>query len=781
MPAAWQVDPAHRFVPQRQKTAGHLAGPDEPALPLGGIGTGAVSLDRTGAFTRFTLKTGAVRLFHEPAAGFAMRVAGPSGTCTTALQPRPADGRLAAWSFMEEPAAAEFLFPWARLTWSEAATGGVRAVLDARGPFVPGDLEASSLPLAFFTWTLANPGTAPLEATLLAHWPNMNGWFSRFGRGRPHRSGVGNTNEVADHPDLAAVRMVRINTGEAIDEEGVGELVLALRRRPGLRVESPAAFLGGADGAALWAAFAGEGRLPADEPWLVDAPFDDRDTSIPTAAITAGCTLQPGEERVIEAVVVWDFPLIRFGLGRRHWRRYTAAWGRTGRNALAIAERALDARPTWAASVARWQREVAESMGDTPEAGGLALQMLSFLVDGCTVATAADPETGEPGHFALIECPDYALYATMDLWIYASEAVLRTFPELEALVLEDYARQLPRADGRPRRHALSGEAMPIKLAGMAPHDLGAPEEDPFHLASGYTWRDATGWKDLNAQLVVTIARAGQVLGRDWQRRMLPTVALALDTLARFDRDGDGLIENDGLPDQTFDNIPMLGPSAYCGGLWLAALLGGAQIADAAGRPELGAAWRATAARGRRAFEAALWDGSRLRLDRDGPLRDALLLGCVFGPCLARRYGFGDAVDPAMVEATLSVLFRVNFRKAGAGRAARLIVRPDGGPVAHAPGDVDASFQTSEALVGINLAFAAELQAFGLDAEAAEVRQALFAEVVERRGLLYRLPAAIDLEAEVFRAPMNLRPLAAWLAQPWPFPAQVPSTGTRPCD
>ena len=86
-----------------------------------------------------------------------------------------------------------------------------------------------------------------------------------------------------------------------------------------------------------------------------------------------------------------------------------------------------------------------------------------------------------------------------------------------------------------------------------------------------------------------------------------------------------------------------------------------------------------------------------------------------------------------------------------------------------PGDVDASFQTSEALVGINLAFAAELQAFGLTSEAAEVRRALFAEVVERRGLLYRLPAAIDLEAEVFRAPMNLRPLAAWLAQPWPFP------------
>ena len=767
MQAAWRVDSAHRFVPQRPKTAGHLAGPDEPAMPLGGIGTGAVSLERTGAFTRFTLKTGTVRVFHEPAAGFALRVAGRRGTQATALQPRPADKRLAAWTFAERPAEAEFLFPRARLIWPSAATGGIRAVLDARGPFVPGDLEASSLPLALFTWTLMNPTPEPVEVALMAHWPNMNGWFTAFGRGRPHRRGVGNVNALLDHPQLAAVRMNRTLTGGVIEDEGEGGMVLALRRRPGLAIQRLAAFDGAGDGAEIWHGFATSGRLPVQQPWLVEPPFDDRDTAIPTAAILAGCTLGPESEQTVEAVVVWDFPLVRFGLGRRHWRRYTERWGRSGEAAPAIAEGALDAAEGWARRVAGWQRDVAEGMGPTPETGGLALQTLSFLVDGCTVATAADPDTGEPAHFALIECPDYALYATMDLWIYASEAVLSTFPALEALVLEDYARQLPCADGRLRRHALSDTPMPIKVAGMAPHDLGAPEEDPFHLASGYTWRDATNWKDLNAQLVIAIARAGQVLGPDWQRRLLPTVELALDNLARFDRDGDGLIENDGLPDQTFDNIPMLGPSAYCGGLWLAALLGGAALADAAGSAALAGTWRETAARGRRAYEATLWDGSRLRLDRDGPLGDALLLGCVFGPFLARRYGFGDAVDPARVRATLEVLFAVNFRKAGAGRAARLIVKADGGPVAHAPGDVDASFQTSEALIGINLAFAAELAAFGLEAEAVELRRALFAEVVRRRGLLYRLPAAIDLEAELFRAPMNLRPLAAWLVQPWP--------------
>ncbi|MEZ5863499.1 MAG: GH116 family glycosyl-hydrolase [Geminicoccaceae bacterium] len=673
MRAVWRVDPAHRFVPQRPKTAGHLAGPAEPALPLGGIGTGAVSLDRTGAFTRFTLKTGAVRLFHEPAAGFALRVAGPAGAPTTALQKRPADGRLAAWSFAEAPAAAEVLFPWARLTWPAEATGGARAVLEASGPFVPGDLGASSLPLALFTWTLANPGPTPLAVTLLAHWPNMNGWFSQFGRGRPHRCGVGNLNEVIDHPDLAAVRMDRVRTDDVIDEEGVGEMVLALRRQPGLDVESLAAFDGGGDGAALWAAFAGAGRLPSGAPWLVEAPFDDRDTAIPTAAIAAGCTLQPGEERVIEAVVVWDFPLVRFGLGRRHWRRYTAEWGRTGRKALAIAERALDAAPARAESVAGWQREVAASLGDAPEAGGLALQMLSFLVDGCTVATAADAEREEPAHFALIECPDYALYATMDLWIYASEAVLRTFPgssrrRCSRTMRASYRAPMPGC-GFMR---FSGVPMPVKLAGMAPHDLGAPEEDPFHLASGYTWRDATGWKDLNAQLVIAIARAGQVLGPGWQRRMLPTVGLALDALARFDRDGDGLIENDGVPTRPSTTSPCWARRPIAAGS-----AGGAPGRGGGrrcGRPaDLAAAWRATAAQGRQASRRCRRQPAQA--DRDGPLKDALP-GCVFGP----------SSPGATASATRSILpwsgprwrrCSRSISKAGAGRA-WLIVTAAGG-------------------------------------------------------------------------------------------------------
>ena len=45
----------------------------------------------------------------------------------------------------------------------------------------------------------------------------------------------------------------------------------------------------------------------------------------------------------------------------------------------------------------------------------------------------------------------------------------------------------------------------------------------------------------------------------------------MERLDKFDRDGDGMIENDGFPDQTYDTWAATGVSAYSGGLYVAAL------------------------------------------------------------------------------------------------------------------------------------------------------------------------------------------------------------------
>lgn len=53
----------------------------------------------------------------------------------------------------------------------------------------------------------------------------------------------------------------------------------------------------------------------------------------------------------------------------------------------------------------------------------------------------------------------------------------------------------------------------------------------------------------------------------------------MDRSFTFDSDGDGMIENSGEADQTYDSWVMHGPSAYCASLWVAALAAMVEMAS----------------------------------------------------------------------------------------------------------------------------------------------------------------------------------------------------------
>ena len=84
-------------------------------------------------------------------------------------------------------------------------------------------------------------------------------------------------------------------------------------------------------------------------------------------------------------------------------------------------------------------------------------------------------------------------------------------------------------------------------------------------------------------------------------------------------------------------------------------------------------------------------------------------------------------------------------------------------------DVDPTVQAGEVLIGCNLSFAAQLEAWGLAGEADILRRALYKEIYEDRNLAFRTPAAIDLAQRTHRAPMNMAPLAVWYAALWSDP------------
>ena len=759
------------------KVEGQLHGPGDLGVPIGGIGTGGIVQSCRGGFNRWSLKTGSVKLFREPACGFALRVAEDGGPAAAmALQPAPETKQLNAFDWLSEDIDGTYAaaFPKA---WHAYEFGPLRAVQESYSPVIPGDVETTALPVAIFKWRLENTGPEPIDAAVMAQWANMVGWFDSWETGRPYRRNAGNFNNAVSGEGYRGVLLDRYRF-EDTPPEGVGQFALLGRTEPGVDLTVCSTFDGLGGGAGIWAAFAETGKVPEDlGSWVADTGFAEAETGLPTGAIAAQVRLEPGQTTEVLFSLAWDLPTIRFGSGRTHQRYYTRNWGSTGKEAEAIAALGMRKADDWSTAIDAWHSAEIDDTGDNKMRTGMRMNQLFLLVDGMTALTAPDEETGEPNHLGLIECPDYPYYNTLDLWIYTSEGILRLWPELARSVAEDFSNSIDKEDTRERLHMRSQTLFPIKRKGAVPHDLGAPEEDPFHTVNSFSWQDTTQWKDLNCHFVIEIARDGLVFGKAWVMEHYPKIKTAIAHLEQYDRDSDGLIENEGWPDQTFDNLPMRGPSAYCGGLWLAALLAGAQVAETAGDIGQAETWRAMAAKGAKSYEATLWTGTHFRFDTSGPLSDCFFIEQLFGPFLARRYGFGEAVDPDKARTALRTVFENNFLRAGQGKGVVNVAMPEGREIPHISDDVPASFQRSEAIVGINLSYAAQLECWELADEADRVRTALYEELYENRALFFRIPSAIDIATPTFRAAMNMRPLSVWFSATWP----IPKSGTSERD
>ena len=369
-----------------------------------------------------------------------------------------------------------------------------------------------------------------------------------------------------------------------------------------------------------------------------------------------------------------------------------------------------------------------------------------------------EPDRADPGRFALLECLDYPFYDSVDVDFYASFAILRLFPELEARGIRDLLAAVAVDDPAIVTIDASGLPAPRKVGGTVPHDVGGPDDDPFYRPNRYQYQDVNDWKDLGPKFVLQVWRdavaagaAGDALIRDaW-----PTVEALLTRLSARDRDGDGLPEHDGLPDQTYDTWPMHGPSAYGGSLWLGALAAAEAMAGRLGATESARRWTAWFERGQVAFDRRLWRGDHYAYDDGGGASsDSIMADQLAGQWYADATGLGDLMPRDRVETDAAddpSDERVRFRAAGPMGAVNG-VRPDGS-VDHS------SEQSAEVWVGTTYALAAFMIGRGLTEEGWSTASGA-AAVTYERGLWFRTPEAYD-EAGNFRASLYLRPLAIW--------------------
>ncbi|HET7031318.1 MAG TPA: non-lysosomal glucosylceramidase [Candidatus Limnocylindrales bacterium] len=718
-------------------------------VPLGGLGTGSIGRTYRGDAARWHLEVGRHR--HEPVAadGFSLFVAGPEGprraVVLSALRPGAAELPAWGWDLPVGGGTYHALFPRAWQTFEPEATGGVRIIAEQLSPVIGGDLERSALPCGVLEWWLENPGPDQLTVGLLFTWADPPG-ASGAAPARPHRvirSAAGVALELGDPGDGAPTGLR-------------GTFAIAAAAGDGIALSARAAFDPIAD-EALWTDFAADGRLdpgPAEEPAGTDAAG---------AAIAATVELAPGERRSIRFSMAWDLPTVEFGSGRRWWKRYTRAWGRSGERAVELAWHAIADAAAWRRAIEAWQAPYLEDP-ERPDWYVMALfNELYFLVDGGTFWEAgevggAEPKPEDPGRFALLECVDYPFYDTVDVDFYASWALLELFPALELRGIRDLLAAIPVDDPDVVTIEASGARARRKLGGTVPHDIGGPDEDPFVRPNRYHFQDVNGWKDLGPKFVLQAwrdaAAAGKEDGDGLIRAAWPTVLDVMTRLQRADRDGDGLPEHDGLPDQTYDTWPMRGPSAYGGSLWLAAVAATEAMAGRLGLDEAARTWGATFERAQIAFDRRLWRQDHYAYDDGGgPSSDSVMADQLAGQWYADATGLGDLLPADRVDAALRTVHRLNVcSHAGGAMGPVNGMRPDGTVD-------DSSEQSAEVWAGTAYALAAFMIGRGLVDEGWDTARGVVRTTYER-GLWFRTPEAYDADGN-FRATIYLRPLAIW--------------------
>ena len=776
--------------PYTVRYASNLDDGPNHGMPLGGFGAGCIGRAPDGAFNLWHLDGGEHWFGVLPDCQFALfegngeqRRAHAMAVQPTADASRPEAGEpLSAWSWYpastpEQPTgtyAARYPLSWT----CHQGVFDAEVNCQAFSPILPGDYRRSSYPVAVFVWTLRNPTRAPLDLSLLLSWRNTSGWFTNTDPsaevhfrddGSPEHAYVpaigrtqGQHNRWIDEGPLRGVLL----EGERSTPlaEGQGQWCIATDASlPGVTIQRCSRWNPAGDGAELWEPFARDGSIPDSNN---DRASGEHDPA--SAALAVKCRLEPGQTIEIPLVISWDLPLTAFATGSQSLRRYTDFFGSSGTNAAAIAAEALRDWRDWRAQIEAWQQPVLER-SDLPEPLRMALfNELYDLASGGTLWTAAS--SADPvGRFGVLECLDYAWYESLDVRLYGSFALLQLWPELDKSVLRSFARAIPAADPTPRPigwYFTQGKGRveaPRKVAGATPHDLGAPNERPWD-ASNYTaYQDCNLWKDLASDFVLQVWRTFKLAPGGEDLRFLadcwPAAVQALHYLKQFDANGDGLPDNGGAPDQTFDDWPLQGVSAYCGALWIAALEAALAMAQhlqlALGldtsneQRELGG-WLEQS---RANFDRLLWNGEYYEIDAESGT-PVVMADQLCGDFYARLLGLPPVVAEERARSALRAVKEACFEGFQGGRLGVANgLRRDGTPL-----DPNGTHPL-EVWTGINFGLAAYYRLMGERDTAFAITGAVV-EQVYGGGLQFRTPEAITA-VNTFRACHYLRAMAIW--------------------
>lgn len=225
---------------------------------------------------------------------------------------------------------------------------------------------------------------------------------------------------------------------------------------------------------------------------------------------------------------------------------------------------------------------------------------------------------------------------------------------------------------------------------------------------------------------------------------------------------DGLPENQGFPDSTYDDWTMKGTSAYCGGLYLAALRAAEDMGRVLGDTAAADRYHTMFVTAQPSYIKKLWNGQYFRFDTESEYRDNIQADQLAGQWYANLTGLGDVVPREMRRKALETIFDFNVKKfAGGTMGAVNGMTPDGRLI-------QTNDQVHEVWVGTTFAVASEMLAEGMREQAFQTAWGVYHTSYETKGYWFRTPEAWNLNG-TFRASMYMRPGAIWSMELMPKP------------
>jgi len=518
-----------RLGPQPTYTGRNL---DEIAFPLGGIGTGSVSLGGWGQLRDWEIMNRPAKGFVAPRSFFAIKMRSASKPLVTKVLQGPVGGSYVGDGHSLVPShrqndlgqglphfrKAIFTgeFPIATLTMEDPDVP-LRVTLEAFNPFIPLNDKDSSIPVAILRYSFENISEEQVSATV-----------------------YGNLTNIVGGPEAVD----RVN--EARKEEGLTGLYLTTSK---LDVMSPRygsmTLATTWHDAAIWPRWKDASLSKFWEAAALSEEFPPKEEGqADTGTVAANFTVKAHKRVSVTFLLAWHFPTFEHYWGRRKegveavtWRNYYATLWKDAWDVALYVVANLDR--LW---------EETRLFHDTLFASTLPVHVLDAVSSQLSVLKTNTCLRLEDGTFYGFEgCSNTAGCcegSCTHVWNYA-QALPYLFPNLQRSMLDAHFANSVREDG------FMTFRMPLPLGTRADHS--------FHPAA-----------DGQMGLVLQVYREWLISGDDnWLKSVWPTAKRLLDFAWKYwDADKDGVME--GMQHNTYD-IEFYGPNSMTGSLYLGAL------------------------------------------------------------------------------------------------------------------------------------------------------------------------------------------------------------------